>query len=30
MNEISNKILLGGDKLMPQMQFRQPRFTYSA
>ena len=30
MNEIINKFLLAGDKLMPEMHLRQPRFTYSA
>ena len=30
MNEIANKILLAGDKFMPEMHLRQPRFTYSA
>ena len=30
MNEIVNKFLLGGDKLMPEMHLRQPGFTYSA
>ena len=30
MNEIINKILLAGDKFMPEMHLRQPRFTYSA
>ena len=30
MNEIVNKFLLAGDKLMPEMQLKQPRFTYSA
>ena len=30
MNEIVNKFLLGGDKFMPEMHLRQPRFTYSA
>ena len=29
MNEIVNKLLLAGDKLMPEMHLRQPRFTYS-
>ena len=27
MNEIVNKFLLEGDKLMPEMHFRQPGFT---
>ena len=30
MNEIVNKILLAGDKSMPEMHLRQPGFTYSA
>ena len=30
MNEIVNKCLLAGDKLMPEMHFKQPGFTYSA
>ena len=30
MNNIINKILLAGDKFMPEMHFRQPQFTYSA
>ena len=30
MNEIVNKFLLAGDKLMPEMHLRQPGFTYSA
>ena len=30
MNEIVNKFLLKGDKFMPEMHLRQPRFTYSA
>ena len=29
-NEIVNKFLLAGDKFMPEMHLRQPRFTYSA
>ena len=29
MNEIVNKFLLAGDKLMPEMFLRQPEFTYS-
>ena len=29
MNEIINKFLLAGDKFMPEMHLRQPRFTYS-
>ena len=30
MNEIVNKFLLNGDKLMPEMHLRQSRFTCSA
>ena len=30
MNDIINKFLLAGDKFMPEMHLRQPRFTYSA
>ena len=30
MNEIVNKFLLAGDKFMPEMNLRQPGFTYSA
>ena len=30
MNEIVNEFLLAGDKFMPEMYLRQPRFTYSA
>ena len=30
MNEIINKFLLAGDKFMPEMHLKQPRFTYSA
>ena len=30
MNEIINKVLLAGDKFMPDMHLRQPGFTYSA
>ena len=31
MNEIMNKFLLGGgDKFMPEMDLKQPGFTYSA
>ena len=30
MNEIINKFLLAGDKFMPEMHLRQPKFTYSA
>ena len=29
MNEIVKKFLLVGDKLMPEMHFRKPGFTYS-
>ena len=29
-NEIVNKLLLVGDKFMPEMHLKQPRFTYSA
>ena len=29
-SDIVNKILLAGDKIMPEMHLRQPRFTYSA
>ena len=29
MNAIVNKVLLAGDKLMPKMHLRQPRFIYS-
>ena len=28
MNEIINKLLLTGDKFMPEMHLRQPGFTY--
>ena len=28
MNEIVNKLLLEGDKFMPEMYLRQPGFTY--
>ena len=28
-NEIINKVLLAGDKFMPEMHLRQPGFTYS-
>ena len=28
MNEIVNTILLAGDKFMPEMHLKQPRFTY--
>ena len=30
MNDIINKFLLAGDKVMPEMHLRQPGFTYSA
>ena len=30
MNNIINKFLLAGDKCMPEMHLRQPRFVYSA
>ena len=30
MNEIVNKFLLAGDTFMPDMQLKQPGFTYSA
>ena len=30
MNEIINKFLLEGEKLMPEMHIKQPGFTYSA
>ena len=30
MNEIVNKILLAGDKFMPEMHLKQSGFTYSA
>ena len=30
MNNIINKFLLAGDKLIPEMLLRQPQFTYSA
>ena len=30
MNELINKVLLVGDKFMPQMHLRQTGFTYSA
>ena len=30
MNNVINKFLLAGDKLMPEMHLRQPQFTYSA
>ena len=30
MNDIINNFLLAGDKFMPEMHLKQPRFTYSA
>ena len=30
MNEIINKVLLVGDRFMPEMHLKQPGFTYSA
>ena len=30
MNETVNKLLLPGDKFMPEMHLKQPGFTYSA
>ena len=30
MNEIINNFLLAGDRFMPEMHLRQPRFAYSA
>ena len=30
MNNVINKILLAGDKFMPEMHLRQPQFVYSA
>ena len=30
MNEIVNKFLLAGNKVMPKMHLKQPGFTYSA
>ena len=30
MNEITNKVLLVGDKFKPEIHLRQPGFTYSA
>ena len=29
MNNTINKLLLAGDKFMPEMHLRQPQFTYS-
>ena len=30
MNKIVHKFLLAGDKFMPEIHLKQPRFTYSA
>ena len=30
MNEILNKLLFAGDKILPAVHLRQPGFTYSA
>ena len=30
MNEIVNKVLLAGDKFIPEMHLKQPGFTYRA
>ena len=30
MNEIVNKFLITGDKVIPEMHLKQPGFTYSA
>ena len=30
MNKVINKLLLAGDKFMPEMHLRQPQFVYSA
>ena len=30
LNEIVNKLFLAGDRFMPEMHLRQPRFTYRA
>ena len=30
MNEVENKLLLAGDKFMPEIHLRQPGFTQSA
>ena len=30
MNEVGNKVLLTGDKFMPEMHLKEPGFTYSA
>ena len=29
-SNVINKLLLAGDKFMPEIHLRQPRFTYSA
>ena len=29
MNDITNNFLLAGDKFIPEMHFKQPKFTYS-
>ena len=29
-SNVINKLLLAGDKLMPEVHLRQPQFTYSA
>ena len=30
MNEVVNKLLLAGDKYLPEMHLKQPWFTYNA
>ena len=30
MNEVVDKVLLAGDRFMPEMHLKQPGFTYSA
>ena len=30
MDEIVNKVLLAGDKFLPEMHLKQPKFIYSA
>ena len=30
MNEVVNKVLLAGDRFVPRMYLKQPRFTYSS
>ena len=30
MNDITDMFLLAGDKFMPEMHLKQPRFTYNA